>query len=300
MTPAQSGAPELRAGASGDSQRTGARPPAIRDVIHERFSGLTKSEQGIAQLVLDRMDEVPFLNATEVAAALDLYPSSVTRFAQKLGFKGYPDLQQAVRKEMRAALAQGSANTGSSLVARHLNSEAKNFEELKKLDAVRVEQMVAQLVSAPHIWVFGPRSSLGVAELMAHFLSFLRPGVQHLSSAAGQFPEQLLDVGRDDALLMFTLQRHSALASRVAREAVARGAVLLVVSDGGPSPVNALAAHLLTVPVRAVGGFVSLTAMMSVCILFGIASAEQLGPQRLLEAEALWERFELYEGPDAR
>lgn len=300
MTPAQSGAPGGRPAPWDTVEQGDERPSTIRDVIHKHSSELTKSEQGVAQLVLERMDEVPFLNATEVAAALGLYPSSVTRFAQKLGFKGYPDLQQTVRKEMRATLARGSANTGSNLVARHLSREAKNFEELQKLDAVRVEQMVAQLVRAPRVWVFGPRSSLGVAELMAHFLSFLRPGVEHLSAAVGQFPERLLDVGTGDALLMFTLQRHSALASRVARQAVSRGATLLVVSDGGPSPVNALAAQQLTVPVRAVGGFVSLSAMMSVCILLGIASAEQLGPQRLLEAEALWERFELYEGPDGR
>jgi|GEM_PF-6259102 len=50
----------------------------------------------------------------------------------------------------------------------------------------------------------------------------------------------------------------------------------------------------------ALGSFVSLTAMMSVCILFGVACAERLGPERLLDAEALWERFERYEKPHAR
>lgn len=109
----------------------------IREVVNEHYTQLTRSEQAIAQLLLDRMEEVPFLNATEVAFALNLYPSSVTRFAQKLGFKGYPDLQLSVRKELRAAPPQASSAT--SIVARHLSSETKNFEELQKLDASCVE-----------------------------------------------------------------------------------------------------------------------------------------------------------------
>ena len=267
----------------------------IRDIVNDHHAELTRSEQSIARLVLESTEEVPFMNATEVASLLNLYPSSVTRFAQKLGFKGYPDLQQAVRMEMRAGLVQGTPDLASGIVSRHLSSEAKNIEELQKLDPASIKQVVDLLAGAANIWVFGPRSSLGVSELMAHFLSFLRRSVEHLPPDIGQFPERLLDVQQGDVLLMFTLQRHSALATKVAREAVAHGATLVVVSDGGPSPVNALAAHLITVPVRAAGGFVSLTAMMSICILLGVACAEKLGPDRLLEAEALWERFELYQ-----
>lgn len=272
----------------------------IRDMVNDRYADFTKSEQAIARVVLESTEEVPFMNATEVASLLKLYPSSVTRFAQKLGFKGYPDLQQAVRMEMRAGLVQGPPGSAPSIVSRHLSSEARNIEELQTLDPARIEQVVDLLAGAPNVWVFGPRSSLGVAELMAHFLAFLRSGVEYLPPDIGQFPERLLDVHQGDVLLMFTLQRHSALATKVAWEAAARGATLVVVSDGGPSPVNALAGHLITVPVRAAGGFVSLTAMMSVCILLGVACAEKLGPNRLLEAEALWERFELYQDQETR
>lgn len=269
----------------------------IRQLIQSQFENFSKTEQIIANSLLERMDELPFMNATQIAASLQLYPSSITRFSQKLGFKGYPGLQQAIRLELRTVLASGATHDTSSVLARHLRNEAENIEDLQSLAPETIQAVVELLTYARRVWVFGERSSAGTAQLLAHFLGFLRPDVRHLSSAVGLFPEDLLNVSEGDVLVVFTLQRYSRLATRVAQECGERGAQLVLISDGGASPLNQSAVQRLDVRVRAVGGFVSLTAMMSVTILLGIACAENLGTERLMDAEGLWERFELYEKP---
>jgi DNA-binding MurR/RpiR family transcriptional regulator len=270
----------------------------LQQLIQSRWETLSPTERSVARTFLERNEELVFMNATELAASLELYPSSITRFAQKLGFKGYPALQQAVRLELRSVLASGETHDASSVLARHLKNESKNILELQNLPPDTVQEVVDLLSTARRVWVAGERSSAGVAHLLAHFLSFLRRDVHHLASTVGQFPEVLLNMGAGDVLVVFTLQRYSQLSTSIAQESQARGVAIVLVSDGGPSPISHLAAHTLHVRLHAVGGFVSLSAMMSVAVLLGIACAENLGSECLLEAEALWERFDLYEPPE--
>ena len=74
----------------------------LQQLIQSRWETLSPTERSVARTFLERNEELVFMNATELAASLELYPSSITRFAQKLGFKGYPALQQAVRLEPSA------------------------------------------------------------------------------------------------------------------------------------------------------------------------------------------------------
>src|ERR671913_1640974 len=101
---------EVRAKASKDRQampRTVTMPPAAKGhqtlsaYISSRFDEFSRSQKDVAQYVVDHLDEVAFHTAEELARRASTSSSTVVRFAQALGFEGFPELQEAAREEYR-------------------------------------------------------------------------------------------------------------------------------------------------------------------------------------------------------
>src|ERR671921_466455 len=90
--------------------RTATMPPAARGhqtlstYISARFDEFSRSQKDVAQYVVDHLDEVAFHTAEELARRANTSSSTVVRFAQALGFEGFPELQEAAREEYRNSL----------------------------------------------------------------------------------------------------------------------------------------------------------------------------------------------------
>ena len=86
-------------------------PPAARGhqtlsaYISSRFDEFSRSQKDVAQYVVDHLDEVAFHTAEELARRANTSSSTVVRFAQALGFEGFPELQSSARDEYRRARA---------------------------------------------------------------------------------------------------------------------------------------------------------------------------------------------------
>ena len=82
-------------------------PPAAKGhqtlsaYISSRFDEFSRSQKDVAQYVVDHLDEVAFHTAEELARRASTSSSTVVRFAQALGFEGFPELQEAARDEYR-------------------------------------------------------------------------------------------------------------------------------------------------------------------------------------------------------
>ncbi len=77
----------------------------LRERLERRYPKMGPVERRLAHYVLENASEIPFQSITEVAAVLGVHPSTVTRFAQRLGYKGYPALQRVLRGNLREAMA---------------------------------------------------------------------------------------------------------------------------------------------------------------------------------------------------
>ncbi|MDD4849180.1 MAG: MurR/RpiR family transcriptional regulator [Gemmiger sp.] len=65
--------------------------------------GLTERERDIARYLLEHPEQVEHFSARELGAATFTSAASVTRFCQKLGFKGYPDFKLRFVSELQEA-----------------------------------------------------------------------------------------------------------------------------------------------------------------------------------------------------
>ena len=75
--------------------------------IREIRSDLSPSFEVLANFLLDSYSSASFLTATELAYSLDLDPATVVRFAQKLGYAGYPELQREIQQRVKDELLIG-------------------------------------------------------------------------------------------------------------------------------------------------------------------------------------------------
>ena len=62
--------------------------------IHEAYDRLPKKQKKIADYISSNVQEVIFYSISELAAVLETSEAAVVRFAQNLGYSGYPQLRK--------------------------------------------------------------------------------------------------------------------------------------------------------------------------------------------------------------
>ncbi len=73
-------------------------------LIEQRAGSLSASHTRLARQLLASQASFAFATASEVARLCEVSEATVVRFAQELGFSGYPALQKEVRRILRAGL----------------------------------------------------------------------------------------------------------------------------------------------------------------------------------------------------
>nr|WP_159464371.1 MurR/RpiR family transcriptional regulator [Scandinavium goeteborgense] len=68
--------------------------------IRQRYSGLAQSDKKLADFILAQPDEARYLSSQQLAGVAGVSQSSVVKFAQKLGFKGFPALKLALSEAL--------------------------------------------------------------------------------------------------------------------------------------------------------------------------------------------------------
>jgi DNA-binding MurR/RpiR family transcriptional regulator len=255
---------------------------------------LTRSERQFLDFFSRNFDELPFLSAADIAANLNLNASGLTRFAQRFGFDGYPDLQRAVRLELRETLAPTFPVKGDAAHT-YWTHEKRNLEQLSKLPPELIDQAVTMMCEAKTLWITGARTSYALAYYVAQSMDSLRSEVRLIAEDAVNRPESLLDVSKGDVLLAFTLRRYSSSTRHLSEYMLQRGAKLLLITDTGSSALMRRANLLLRVPTKSVKPFDSPSTVMSLAHGLFTLAAQRIGTKRMKQAERALEEFSVFD-----
>ncbi len=139
-------------------------PPLVK--IRSEREQMSAIERRIADFILDNAHLLRDYSSQQLANALGISQSSVVKFSQKLGFKGYPDLKYSVGAAV--ALANNSNGDvtewppesdprGYLQVAEGLRrSKAAAEEETRVANPQEeVEAVIALIDAAPKVFVYG-------------------------------------------------------------------------------------------------------------------------------------------------
>jgi DNA-binding MurR/RpiR family transcriptional regulator len=267
----------------------------LRERIDHNTADFSPSDTQIAAYLLEHLEEAMLLTGAELAAHLEISASSVTRFAQRLGFEGYPDLRRELRRERRERQAPSVPDIREGVFAAYWQREQQNLEELSRTSDGLLDRSCEALSTARRVWILGSRSNRGHAILTHELLSGVRPDVHLLETNAVFSPEALLEATPEDAALVFTTGRYARSSTRLATALHDAGAALLLVTDHGASPLLPLATFVLRVPTQAIDQYGASGLMSSLAHLLVIGTAQRSDPARRQRLEAMLEDFDVFE-----
>jgi len=243
----------------------------VQERIRQHYGSLTKGQQGLADLIAGSYLDVAFLSSTELAARLNVDPGTITRFAQRLGYEGYPELadgiQELVRRELRDIWEPPGPEPGMADSFRQsMDRGHRNLEEMIVCNPREViEEVVRILERAPRIFILAPDPAayhlgwLLKCGLMAAGLPAREVCADPWSMALG-----LRDVEEGDAVVAIDLLKQGAHVSAGLCQARAKGARAIGLVGTVASPIAEACEMVLVCPAQSAVDFPSLLAMAGV------------------------------------
>jgi len=219
--------------------------PLVRQ-LESRGADLPPSQRALARHVLANYQSVAFATVADLARAAGVSEATVVRFANALGFSGYPALQKEVRRIVRADLKgterfhllERQRPRGSGTLDRVLAEEMDNLGHLRgTADAAALRQAGGVLRRARRILVVGARGAAPLAFHLWFALDKLGLDVARSLAADTEATDRLSRLDRRDAVVVIGFPRYLRAKVRLLDLAGARGVTRIVVTD---SPFSAL------------------------------------------------------------
>jgi DNA-binding MurR/RpiR family transcriptional regulator len=257
--------------------------------------GLSAAQRTIAEQLHSRQRELAYASAAQVARELEVSASSVVRFAQTLGYDGWPALQEELRDQLHETRLLVSLTPESAeYIEQFVSAQGRNLAVLAG-QAEAIERAAAQLASARTIWLAGDRASAQVAAYAANYLRMIRPGVRLLPGSASAYADHLLDVEPGDALWLTSMSRYSRNSLALARDLRTRLPIVLLTNEE-TSPLLPFATTTVLFATQSVSSLPSDVAAYATAHVLVLALARRTkGVQERLErAETLWARLQLF------
>ncbi|MEM1186115.1 MAG: MurR/RpiR family transcriptional regulator [Planctomycetota bacterium] len=266
---------------------------SIDDRIASVGDRLTPTEIRIVNAIHDDPTLLAFGTVSDLAKRVQTSRPSIVRFATKLGFEGYVELQRQVREDVAQQLGTPGQRirrpTGEVGDLHHDVEEA--FESsLAALNPTTLRRLATPLVDAERIWILSGETSRAGAHALVSGLSMVRDGV-HLVEQH--------NLGRDlsgataaDAAVVFDFARYRRSTVLAARAFADLGVTLVAITDGPLSPLASLTEHWCELSVPAIGPFDSSMPAVLASELIIANVVDHLQPdvrERIDRLEKLWE-----------
>lgn len=170
----------------------------IAELVNKHYADLSENDLLIWDYIRKHQKQCGSLSITELAACCHVSRSTIMRFAQKLGLRGYTELKVYLRMEGECG---GSIKTGLDIV---YDTYSRYMKKLKEQDMSRVIEKISQ---SENLYVYGTgvvQNNLA-SELKRYFLEV----------------DQLFTVisGKDEA--------------HICEEIIARGDMVVIISYSG-------------------------------------------------------------------
>jgi DNA-binding MurR/RpiR family transcriptional regulator len=232
--------------------RAGTSALTLSEEIRQRFDEFSRSQKDVGQYIVDHLDEAAFQTAEELARRASTSSSTVVRFAQALGFEGFPELQAAARDEYRRAREFGNGSAPdlsapplfpidqtdfeASLAADHTNLE----DTARKIDRDEVAASVQLISRAERILLCGTDQMAFFASYLRHLLMLLDLRCEVVASPSQEGLARLGRIDEKTLVIGFSAGRPHPLVVRAMKLARHRKADTIAIADATLSEVAKL------------------------------------------------------------
>lgn len=266
---------------------------SIQDLIAQIGDRLTPTERRIAELVLGDPTLLAFGTVSDLADQVGTSRPSIVRFATKLGFEGYTELQQCIRDDLSHQLTSPSQrirqHDAEIAPIRHAIEEAIH-STFQTLDDKRLDSLARPIANARNVWILSGETSMAGAVVLHSGLSMIRQDV-HLVQEHSTGRE-LSSATKADTAVIFDFARYRRNSITAAKVLSDLGVSLVAITDGPLSPLASLTKDWCPIVIPAVGPFdSSITSVMTAELLVSrvVTQLGKAAHERIDRLEALWQ-----------
>ncbi|MCI8494413.1 MAG: MurR/RpiR family transcriptional regulator [Lachnospiraceae bacterium] len=274
--------------------------------INGQYGSLSKGQKLLAAYITDHYDKAVFLTAAKLGERVGVSESTVVRFAVHLGYKGYPQFQQALEELVRGKLdsvqrmedVYGKISQ-SEILSTVLQSDAERIHKtLRTIDEQTFDLAVDIILDARQIYVIGIRSCAPMAEFLAFYLNMMLDQVKLLyTTSSSELLEQMLHIGKEDVIIGISFPRYSLRTLKAMEFANSRSAKVITLTDSVHSPMNLYSSCNLIAHSDMSSIVDSMVAPLSVinALIMAICMKQQKKVVENLEVlEEVWEEYQVY------
>ena len=275
--------------------------------IQAQYARLSKGQKIIAQYILKNYDKVAFMTACKLGEAVGVSESTVVRFANALGYSGYPKLQEALQELIknklttvqRVEMAHDQYSDDSTILNKVLKSDIDNIRDtLDAIDENAFKGAADKILKARKIYILGMRSSFTIAQYLGFYLDIILDNVHIIRMDMGDAFEQVVRVNEDDVLITISFPRYSRKSYQVAKYAKSKGAHIISITDSMFAPVASISDNTLLVKSNMASFVDSLVPALSVAnalvISVGMKEKEDI-KEYFDDLETIWKEYSVYE-----
>lgn len=193
---------------------------SIISQIQAKYDSFTGIQRRISDYILRNSSALIFMTLENLAAEIGSSTTSIIRFARVLGFSGYSEFIQTLRKEMlekdtvpQRLQKNKLKHAQSALLQSHIENTMRNvYATAACMASSNCGHKAAQMLSgARRIFVFGTCSMESVAKYLVSTLHMIHENVVQLSGVGGIYADEFLSLGEGDVFVTFLFPRYEFL-----------------------------------------------------------------------------------------
>jgi DNA-binding MurR/RpiR family transcriptional regulator len=197
--------------------------------IRKNRQKMSKSFSRLADYLLDHYVQAALMTATELAHQVDVDAATVVRFAQRLGYGGFPELQNEIKDKIKQDLLikpeqASDPDTFSGVMDDAMKKMQNALEQVRKLlDVEALEKMVEKIGTARRVIIvpdgLGQVAAYNLLNLLEQgglLVSIVQPGVVDLART-------VMTASKEDVVIAVDVAGVAPYISRAMAEAVREG-----------------------------------------------------------------------------
>ena len=278
--------------------------------INEKYGRMSKGQKLLANYIIDNYDKAVFLTAAKLGEIIGVSESTVVRFASFIGYKGYPEFQQAleglVRNKLNTSDRIEITNGGieqNGVLRTVLSSDALKIKNtMESIDEAAFDNAVETILNARRIYVVGIRTCAPLASFLSFYLNMIFDNVVNLqTSSTSELFEQMIHITEEDCIIGISFPRYSMRTLKALEFANNRRANVITITDSIHSPMNLYSSCNLIAESDMHAAVDSLVAPLSVinAMIVALCNRRQAQVAKNLEMiEEVWNDYQFYENDE--
>lgn len=280
------------------------------DLIHrirKNMPKLSKGQKLIANYIINHYEKAVYLTAAKLGSIVGVSESTVVRFANELGYDGYPKFQNALEELVKSKLTAmqrlevttDRMDTGHVLKSVLQMDEEKIRSTREQIDEGTFNEAIEKIMGAKTIYVMGVRSCAGLASFLGFYLNIIFDNIKVVNSnSVSEMFEAIHRIGEEDVIIGISFPRYSKRVMKCLEFAQGQKASVIAITDSYISTIASYADYALVGSSEMVSFVDSLVAPLSIInaiiVAISLRKKDEIAVN-LERLEHIWSEYEVYD-----